>query len=323
MSQPMFSVVIPCYNSFGLMARCLESLENQSDRDLEVVIVDDCSTDDSFEKLLSWQKTTPLKARVLRQKENRGPGAARNFGMDHCEGQYVTFLDADDFFEPDTLEALRPYAGAGYDAVIYDAFLDWGGESKPLGMVEMRGAQQGDLDSRTAFVYTRGSTMGKAYRLEFLRARDLRFGEYYRSEDIPFTKSALALSAKTYYLRRNLYHYVEVPTSIVHSNTARWDEESYSRTEQIMAHHLKGLDFDLENEACKLRGIYTQYIFIMLHEKRPAREIRAYIRSHYGKEAMKNPYISRYPRSRYWMMRLISTNFLPLIRLMNWYISRR
>ncbi len=319
----LFSVVIPNYNSFHLIGPCLKSLEEQTFGDLEVVIVDDCSTDGSFEKLLTWQKTTSLSAKILRQPENRGPGAARNTGMDHCTGEYVTFLDADDFFERDTLEALAPYASAGYDAVIYDAFLDCGDQSSPLGMLEMRGAEQGDIDSRTAFVYTRGSTMGKVYRLAFLRERDLRFGEYYCSEDIPFTKSALALSGRIFYLRRNLYHYVEIPTSVVHSKNWKWDGESNARTEQIMAHHLKGLDFDLENEACKLRGIYTQYIFIMLHEKRPAREIRAYIRSHYGKEAMKNPYISRYPRSRYWMMRLISTNFLPLIRLMNWYISRR
>ncbi len=320
--EKVFSVVIAHYNSFHLMEACFRSLENQTYKDFEAIIVDDCSTDGSYEKLQERVKSLSFPVRVLQQSVNKGPGAARNLGLDNCQGKYVTFIDADDFVEETLFEDTLPYMEAGYDAVVFDAVQDKGEESSLLSMVEKRAPKQGEIDNRSAFVFVRGCTVGKVYRLELLRAHNVRFGEYYRSEDIPFTKSALALCQKIFYLQKVLYHYVEVSTSIVHNDAGKWDLSNSNRMEEIIYSHVSTEEFAQEIEAWKMRGVYTSHIFTMIHDGVSSKEIKGYIKKYYSKKAMKNPYIREYPRSRYIMMRVLATGFMPLVKKMYRYIHK-
>jgi glycosyltransferase involved in cell wall biosynthesis len=95
-----FSVIIPTYNRYDFVLRTLASVRGQSFSDYEVIIVDDGSTDDSFEKLQSETD----RVTVLRQSRNRGPGVARNRGASVANGAYLAFLDSDDLWFPWTLE---------------------------------------------------------------------------------------------------------------------------------------------------------------------------------------------------------------------------
>jgi len=97
---PLISVVMPLYNKRSYVSRAVKSVQRQTCTDWELIIVDDGSTDGSSENL-------PLdgpRSRCYRQ-ENRGPGAARNAGLDRARGKYVAFLDADDEWLPSFLEA--------------------------------------------------------------------------------------------------------------------------------------------------------------------------------------------------------------------------
>lgn len=100
------SVIIPCYNSFYLMKRCLQSLENQTFKEFEIIIVDDCSQDGSYEKLLDYKKKNLKKVRVYRSLKNIGAGGARNIGIKYAKGKYLTFCDSDDWYEENFLELM-------------------------------------------------------------------------------------------------------------------------------------------------------------------------------------------------------------------------
>ena len=106
--MPFFSTIIPVYNRAELAAAAIESALAQEDNDQEIIVVDDGSTDDTPKALARFGD----RIRIVRQ-ENRGPGAARNLGIQHATGQYVTFLDSDDLWFPWTLrmyrEAIRRY----------------------------------------------------------------------------------------------------------------------------------------------------------------------------------------------------------------------
>ena len=94
-----FSIVIPTYNRVGLLARTLESVWGQRFKDYEVIVVDDGSSDATQ----AYLQNIGNKVRYIRQA-NRGPGAARNIGIQHARGDYVALLDSDDLWFPWTLE---------------------------------------------------------------------------------------------------------------------------------------------------------------------------------------------------------------------------
>jgi glycosyltransferase involved in cell wall biosynthesis len=104
--MPKISVIIPCYNSFKLMSRCFQALERQSFKDFEVIIVDDCSTDNSYENLLAYQEISQLNMIVLKNSVNCGPGESRNIGIKNANGEWLAFCDSDDWYSIYYLEKM-------------------------------------------------------------------------------------------------------------------------------------------------------------------------------------------------------------------------
>ena len=100
--MPKVSVIIPCYNAEKYLDQCLRSVLNQTLQDIEILCVDDGSTDNTL-AMLNQYAAADSRLRVLRQ-QNKFAGVARNTGMDAASGEYFAFLDADDFYEPDGLE---------------------------------------------------------------------------------------------------------------------------------------------------------------------------------------------------------------------------
>lgn len=113
----LVSVVIPCYNASKTLAATLKSVLAQSYRPIEVVVVDDGSTDDSVAIARSFAPAVT----VVVQK-NGGPASARNEGIRHCKGEYIAFADADDLWLPEKLAVQVPVAAAfGVPALVFSA----------------------------------------------------------------------------------------------------------------------------------------------------------------------------------------------------------
>src|SRR6185312_15790823 len=98
---PLVSVVIPTFNRRHLILRAIESVVRQTYPRVEVIVVDDASTDGTVEFLESKRFKAPL--RVIRLEQNSGPSAARNKGIAHASGKYVALLDSDDYWLPGKL----------------------------------------------------------------------------------------------------------------------------------------------------------------------------------------------------------------------------
>ena len=100
------SVVIPAYNSHDTLAKCLGSLVNQTLQDIEIVVVNDASTDDTLEIMNRCKAQFPDKVVVVDSKVNLGPGGARNLGFDAATGEYIGLVDSDDYVAPTMYEKL-------------------------------------------------------------------------------------------------------------------------------------------------------------------------------------------------------------------------
>ena len=106
--EEKISVIIPCYNVEQYIDRCLASVAAQTiglDK-LEIICVNDASTDGTWQKLLAWERRYPQNILLVDCVQNGKLGQARNIGLAHASGDYVVFLDADDWMEPDSYEKL-------------------------------------------------------------------------------------------------------------------------------------------------------------------------------------------------------------------------
>lgn len=115
----MISVIIPAYNVEKYIDRCVYSVINQTYKDIEIIIIDDGSTDTTFGKCMEWAEYD-RRIRVFSQ-ENQGPGIARNYGLDISKGEYVAFVDADDWLHEKALEkTYRVIKARDVDMVLFE-----------------------------------------------------------------------------------------------------------------------------------------------------------------------------------------------------------
>ena len=111
----MISIIIPTFNTALLIERSIRSVLNQKNiSDFELIIVDDCSTDDTLDVVHSINDP---RIRIFRQRENRGPAAARNRGLAEAKGEYFAYLDGDDYWEPEFLAKTSDFLNKYKDAV--------------------------------------------------------------------------------------------------------------------------------------------------------------------------------------------------------------
>ena len=102
------SIIVPVYNmaSDHKLEYCLDSLVNQTVEDYEIIAVDDCSTDNSMEILKEYERRFPEKFRAVHSEVNRHQGGAKNIGLRMAKGEWIGFIDSDDWIRPDMYERL-------------------------------------------------------------------------------------------------------------------------------------------------------------------------------------------------------------------------
>ncbi len=120
--EPLVSVIMPAYNSSGSLKRSVGSVKAQTVSDWELLIVDDCSSDGTFDDALSLSREDG-RVRVFSTERNSGPAAARNIALENARGRYAAFLDSDDEWLPEKLECQTAFMrekSAAFSCTAYD-----------------------------------------------------------------------------------------------------------------------------------------------------------------------------------------------------------
>lgn len=210
--MPKVSVIVPVYQAEEFLRRCLDSLVGQSLKDIEIICVDDGSSDRSPGILSAYSARDP-RIRVIRQ-ENAGQSAARNAALAVSAAPFVMFCDSDDWAEPTWCEELYGAIVSCSDAdlAVACAFIDGDCTEKRRRELERNqrlrfaGVHPGDVE---LFPRVDHSLWTKIFRRSMLERQNVRFpiGEF--CEDWSFCYACLAASRNVVFLNRRLYHYVQ------------------------------------------------------------------------------------------------------------------
>ena len=213
MDRPKVSVIVPVYNAQSHLRQCLDSIMGQTLREIEILCVDDGSTDGSAQILEEYKGCDP-RLHVIMQ-ENIGAGAARNRGLAEASGEYLSFLDADDFFEPDMLECAYERAVSGTAQIVVfrsDQYHTEEGvfRDMPWTLRSHALAPYRPMDCRTftdnVFKVFVGWAWDKLFEREFVLKHGLGFQEQRTSNDLLFVFLAIVLAERIETEERVLAH---------------------------------------------------------------------------------------------------------------------
>ncbi|MDO4490932.1 MAG: glycosyltransferase family 2 protein [Lachnospiraceae bacterium] len=216
--QPSVSLIVPVYNAQDTLCRCVDSVLHQRYTDFELLIIDDGSTDNS--PALCDQYATDPRVRVFHQK-NAGVSAARNLALSKAQGQYIQFLDSDDWITPDaTLMLLRTAETHSADLVISDFYRVIGERVSIKGDIEEEGVMSREeyasrmMDNPADFYY--GVLWNKLYRREIIQKHHLQMDEEINwCEDFLFNLEYIRYAQRFCALNIPIYYYVKTKGSLV------------------------------------------------------------------------------------------------------------
>ena len=210
--RPLVSVIVPCYNCAGTVERTLDSLAAQTLKNIELIVINDGSTDNTLDVLNAYKEVHPELLMNLYTKENEGIAEARNFGLRKVTGEYFGFLDSDDYNEPEMFQEMYQKAKEEDLELVVSDF--WWENSKGR-ILQKEGPYKTGPDM---MVNLFAVLWNKLYKTDFIRALDIEFPYGDRYEDACFLYCLTSQLTSIGFMDKAYVHYVQNETSITHSN---------------------------------------------------------------------------------------------------------
>jgi glycosyltransferase involved in cell wall biosynthesis len=180
--MPKVSIIVPAYNAEKTLARCLAELVNQTLSDIEIILVNDCSTDGTLKIMTDCEAQFPEKVIVVNLAENLGAGGARNVGLQYASGEYIGFVDSDDEVVTTMYEKLYNVAAAGGLDIVDGGYFD---EEADNAMVHTSDELTGILDDRkrSGLIVSGGYLWSKIIKKSLFDELNIKFRSHCVLED--------------------------------------------------------------------------------------------------------------------------------------------
>ena len=257
--NPKVSVIIPVWNPGDGISRCVASLRSQTLRDIEMIFVDDCGTDGAMDVVRAAAAEDP-RIRIITNVENVGPGISRNAGIEVARGEYLSFVDADDYVSPNFLEVLYTKGKLeDLDIVkgrnVYE--LEDGTEAAHADLNERirKGLQEG----KSLFCLFTYQHQTAIYRRSLLEKYGIRYGASHNREDVTFLLKACHRARHFGFEESAEYHRRERADSLMH--------DMYPRTLERLLHAFsEQIDYivgDMLGEGCVTKYVSGQGVYLL------------------------------------------------------------
>ena len=229
------SVIVPIYNVEKQLERCIKSLLKQTLQEIQIILVNDGSTDESGKIAKKYAENYPDKILYL-EKENGGLSDARNFGLEYAKGKYIAFVDSDDYVTENLFNDLTPYINEKYDMVKFQiAKVDEQGKIISKNHTPIFKGKSGeeafDILYKTD-VMTEGA-LGYIYRSEFFKSNNFKFTKGKYHEDFGLIPLVMLKANKVAAVDVFGYNYVQTEKSITRGNSAK----SYQRAMDLLYYY--------------------------------------------------------------------------------------
>ena len=204
--QPSVSIIVPCYNVASYLGECLDSATEQTYEDIQIIVVDDGSTDETLPML---RARCASDCRILLiEKNNAGAGAARNTGLEHATGDYVVFIDSDDFLARDGIEKLVREAEKTRADITMGARVKFNSKGSRIDPAHTYAEyRSGITAAEYGAVWGVIAIHGKLFRTSFIRKHNLAFPETFAQEDFSFSYIAYRQARRITVLTEPVYYY--------------------------------------------------------------------------------------------------------------------
>lgn len=211
------TIIVPIYNVERYLSRCVESLLNQTLEDIQIILVNDESTDNSGKIAKAYAEKSPDKILYL-EKENGGLSDARNYGMPFATGKYIAFLDSDDYIEKNAYEEMYNKACEGnYDYVECDFIWEYPNKRKIDKIVNYK-------NKKEMLTNVRVVAWNKLIKKEIIEKNKLQFPKGLRYEDVEFTYKLIPHLKSMAYVDKAFIHYIQRENSIANVQNERTSE---------------------------------------------------------------------------------------------------
>lgn len=250
MSKVKVSIIVPVYNVYKYLDRCLKSLVSQTLKDIEIIIINDGSPDDSQNIIDKYAKEYPQKIRAFKV-ENGGISEARNIGLSKATGSYIGFVDSDDYIEKDMYEKLYNLAEKeGLDIVIGGLYnvVEETGKKEPV--IDKKISNDNDINALLGTT----AVWNKIYRKEVVDNIKFRKGKWY--EDLDYTVKAISNSKKIGYVDEYFYNYMIRQGSIMNNKNLERNIEILDTFDEIKSYKKS----NKYNDIIEYLAIYHIYI---------------------------------------------------------------
>lgn len=199
------SVIIPVYNSSKYLRKCLDSVVNQSLKDIEIIIINDGSTDDSKSIIEEYQNN--YSNIIFINQENKGIGKSRNIGIEKASGEYITFVDSDDYIKEDMLEVYYEYARKYNLDLVIGSYIKKNNKKEVV--FENNKFKTGNVKTTPQILYLiEYGPCAKLYNRHMLINNSIYFDEEKKYEDMPFVSKVLLKSKLIGQILKPYYYYV-------------------------------------------------------------------------------------------------------------------
>jgi len=217
--MPKISVIIPVYNAEKTVVRCVDSLLNQTLQDMEVIIIDDHGQDESIKIIQNHIAEHPRKNmfHFAETAVNSGPGEARNIGLQLAKGEYVAFLDSDDWVENEMYATLYETAiQHAADLCYCQAILenDKKNKQRVLSNIPVKSGAFSDKSKRHFLSHFRSYFWFYIFRREIISKNNITFFSEKAAEDVCFLTCNILCAERIAYVDKALYHYVHNENSL-------------------------------------------------------------------------------------------------------------
>lgn len=271
-SMVKVSVIIPVYNVEKFLKECIDSVVNQSLKDIEIICINDGSTDNSLNILNSYDDN---RIKIINQ-ENKGLAASRNIGLDMAVGEYICFLDSDDYLETSALQELYEIAQSNSTDVVIFKLINFDNKTREkiiddyyenlILKEKVDGIVFNPVEDVGKRIFGLPVTApGNLFKNEFIK--DMRFPEDLVFEDNPFYTEVLLKAKRAYFYDKHLYFRRVRLDSISQSHTDKFSD--WIEISKLIVEIAKKYGYyeQFKNQLYRKRIVNPYYLFVSVKEE--------------------------------------------------------